>query len=82
VYELLGLRSDSNPECDGLIQASATALDCYRRRDWPNAIRALDEALLLRAGDPPSLLLRSRCKEFELNPPGLDWTAMHSAEAK
>jgi adenylate cyclase len=76
VYELLGLRSDPDSAREALIEAYRQALEYYRQQDWANAAGWFEEALRLRPDDPPSLVLRSRCKAFEINPPGPDWISL------
>jgi adenylate cyclase len=82
IYEPLGEESDGNPTHHKLADLATRAIQHYRERKWHAAIALLEEVLLLRADDPPTLLLLDRCRDYEKNPPGPEWDGVHRVLSK
>ncbi|MBR0778957.1 adenylate/guanylate cyclase domain-containing protein [Bradyrhizobium diazoefficiens] len=60
-------------------------LGCYRSRDWPGALDAIERGR--RSEDADTLeklfgLYEARIKEFQLNPPPQDWTGAYALLTK
>lgn len=74
IYEVLDhLETSEIPHLDDVISLFDTGLEHYRRRDWQQATRIFDEALLLHPQDQVSRLYRDRCQHFVETPPPPDW---------
>jgi adenylate cyclase len=82
VYELLGLRGESDQTCVELTEVCGRALQCYRSRDWAGAIGLFEQACALRSGDAPAQLLIDRCRAYQAAPPGPSWDGVHHMETK
>jgi adenylate cyclase len=82
VYELLGLAGQVEPATATLAKRYADALACYRRRDWREALRLLEEVIRLRPHDAPSLGLIARCRQYLETPPGEGWDGVYVVTSK
>ncbi len=77
IYELLGTKRDQ-PEPREFVANYEAAFEAYAARDFEKAIGLLAP----NDGDPPSQVLRERCREFQAEPPPSDWCGVHIATTK
>jgi adenylate cyclase len=82
VYELLGQKTEEVGSHETIIRLCGQGLECYRRRDWSEAIAHFEEVLQHRPGDPTAMLLIQRCRSYQENPPGSDWDPVSRIEHK
>jgi adenylate cyclase len=82
IYELLGMRSEMEPEEAELVDMYGQALEDYRARRWSDCMRQLDEVLQLCQDDAPARLLMGRCRDYLTNPPPVDWDGVHHMTEK
>lgn len=73
VYELLGPKGCGHPRAE----TYERAFERYLARDFDGA--ALLEA---QAADPPSVVLRDRCRALAEEPPPAAWTGVHVSKSK
>ena len=64
------------------LEAFARGLEAYRRQDWQAAIDAYEAALGANGEDGPSKLYLERCRYYQANSPGDDWTGVWAMETK
>ncbi len=82
VYELLGLKGETEPALVELATLFGSALQAYRRQAWDEAIRGFERVLGLRPDDVPAKEMLERCRHYRESPPGADWDGVHHMESK
>jgi len=82
VYELLGLRTESDKAIEELIHLSSQALAAYRRQDWQTALQLFEKVQQLRAGDYLSQLMMARCQGYRGQAFGEQWDGVHHMDRK
>ena len=82
VYELLALKGEAPVESVELASVYGRALHLYREQNWIGAVQCFEQALQVRAGDPPSLLMITRCRHYQAAPPESPWDGAHRMESK
>jgi len=76
-YESLGhFEPERSSRLAELIGAYEAGLDCYERRDWPDAIRHFADALEVAPMDQPSRIFIDRCRYYRENPPPDNWNGV------
>ena len=73
IYELVGEAgqvSDAEMAC---VTHYALAFQSYLNRDWQSAGHGFDAVLDLKPQDTPARLMRDRCRDYLVEPPGDDW---------
>jgi adenylate cyclase len=82
VYELLGLRTETMPGVQELVEVYGQALERYRKQDWELAIKLFGEVIRLCPDDVPSQLMIARCQAYQQQPPDEDWDGVHRLSEK
>jgi adenylate cyclase len=82
ILELLGERSSADRQTDALVEAAERALEAYRRSEWTRAADAYEEMLRMRPGDPPAVVMLSRCRTYQATPPPADWDGAFHFDSK
>lgn len=82
VYELLSRTSDASPQEVRLCAAFADALAGFRAQSWKEASDSLQECLLLRPDDGPSLFYARLCRQYAEMPLQEAWDAVLRMDSK
>lgn len=83
VYESLGFHTpESFPRMDVVLDAYRQGLEAYRRRDWPAALTAFEQAAAANKDERPSRIYIDRCQHYMANPPGADWNGVWTMAEK
>lgn len=82
VYQLLGLKGEVPAEVEERAKKHGQALECYRARDWDQAIKLFEEVLRVEPGDKAAEEILRRCSYYRLNPPLSEWDGIHHMENK
>jgi adenylate cyclase len=83
VYEVLGRQGEAlAAETARLLEAHGRAMDLYRGRAWPDALRAFEEARVQAPADAVFDLYARRCRHFLEHPPGQDWDGVWDLKEK
>jgi adenylate cyclase len=82
VYELLGLKSETPPEQQEVVDKFAQALHAYRRQEWTEALCGFEAVLQRWPQDAPAREMKRRCMVYGEQPPGADWDGVHHMEGK
>jgi len=77
IHELLGRKGEAE-EMREIVAAYEKAFAAYVARDFSGAI----EILARQTSDGPSAKLVERCREFQEEPPALDWDGIYFAKMK
>ncbi len=77
VFELLGRQGEVLENAEA-VQRYETAFDAYLARDFATASELLDGT----NDDPPSRVLKERCRVLRTAPPPADWGGVHVAKSK
>jgi adenylate cyclase len=72
VYALEGHKRSITDRRLKVISLYEQALECFFQRDWKSCLRLLDESLALEH-DIPAVILRTRARDYQMEPPGADW---------
>jgi adenylate cyclase len=70
------------PNLNKMIIAYESGLDCYQRRDWPNAIEHFGRSLEILPTDQPSQIFIDRCCFYAENAPPENWNGVWIMEEK
>ena len=83
IYELMGFFEEQEKHVE-LINLFASALDAYRRMDWPEATEKFEELLTVYPGDGPSTTLLHRCHQFAagIESPEPGWDGVYEMHTK
>jgi len=83
VYEIMDhYDRKAMPQLEEIVGIYGQALNRYRQRDWPKAMRQFEKALALYPNDKASALYLERCQYFEKNPPSQDWDGVWTMTSK
>ncbi|MBU1167938.1 MAG: CHASE2 domain-containing protein [Proteobacteria bacterium] len=72
VFTLVDRKEAMTKEALGIEEQFLTAIACYRKRKWEDAIALFEKVLELNPGDPPSISYIERCKLLQTNPDLVD----------
>jgi adenylate cyclase len=67
------------PPCMALYESGLSA---YRDRDFEKAADLFEQALQARDADQPARMMLERCRDLLRQPPGEDWDATNTMQAK
>jgi adenylate cyclase len=81
IYELMGFLEDQDQYVE-VINLFASALDAYRRKDWPEATEKFEEILVSYPGDGPSTTMLHRCHQFAIEAPEPGWDGVYEMKTK
>ncbi|HSE48777.1 MAG TPA: adenylate/guanylate cyclase domain-containing protein [Terriglobales bacterium] len=81
IYELMDFFENQDRHIERL-HLFASALDAYRRMDWPEATEKFEEILNLYPDDGPSKKLLHRCHEFMVHAPEAGWDGVYEMKTK
>jgi adenylate cyclase len=81
IYQLLGFYEDTDKFVE-LVNLYASALDAYRRQDWPDAVAKFEETLTRFPDDGPSKAMLKRCREYQQHPPAPNWDGVYVMTTK
>ncbi|MEM7222378.1 MAG: adenylate/guanylate cyclase domain-containing protein [Pseudomonadota bacterium] len=77
IYEALDHHTEETfPNMEQVLDAYATGLTHYRKRDWYKAAMSFAAALEANPSDRPTQILLSRCWSFNASPPSKSWTGV------
>jgi adenylate cyclase len=82
IYELIGKPQDITKQAFEVISWYAKGLAAYRLRSWDQAIDFFSAALETTPDDSPSQAMRTRCIEYQKNPPDEDWNGSYAMTHK
>jgi adenylate cyclase len=82
VFELLGLKGETDQAVEDLTELSAQALARYQERRWAEAIELFERVLQLRPGDAPARAMIARCRAYQATPPPPVWDGVHRLDQK
>ena len=83
IYELLATAKTELPEAqEAALRDYAQALEAYRARRWPEAIRLLQAVLARWSNDGPARVMTRRCQAYAESPPPADWDGAFDATSK
>jgi adenylate cyclase len=82
VYELLGMKGDTDEAIVMMAETYAAGLDAYSNKDWATARARFTSVIELRGADAPSSQMLERIDELEASPPGQDWDGVYRMESK
>ena len=80
--ELLDMADAASEQDKKLVQVFHEALNCFEDRRWSQAIIGFNEALSIKAEDPPSILYKDRCVQFLKAPPKDTWDGVYNLTSK
>jgi len=80
--ELLDMANTASDQDKKLVQVFHEALECFEDRRWSQAIIGFNEALSIKAEDPPSILYKDRCVQFLKAPPKDTWDGVYNLTSK
>jgi len=81
IYELMDFLENQERYVE-LLNLFASALDSYRRMDWPDATEKFEELLRAYPDDGPSKKLLHRCHEYMVNAPEAGWDGVYEMKTK
>lgn len=76
IYEVMAEIGQLNPKQLAIKKVFRQGLECYRARQWREAINYFQQALELVPNDGPSQLFIERCHQFLIIPPDNDWNGI------
>jgi adenylate cyclase len=83
IYEILDFHTDETfPNIMDAIGFFTEARRHYKARDWKQAIKFFEKALICNQGDELSLKYIDRCDYFRANPPAEDWGGVFVMKSK
>jgi len=82
IYELLAEKKNTGGQEVRVAELCTNGLEQYLHRRWNEAMEHYKNALELRPGDQPAIIMLERCKSYLENPPSYDWTGIHPIESK
>ncbi len=83
IYEVLDHHDEETlPNRTELLYMFNAALAYYKQREWAQAERIFNDALLMNRKDGPSAMYRDRCKYFLEHPPAADWDGVWTMKTK
>jgi adenylate cyclase len=82
VFELLGLKGETEASLVELAEMFGKALHAYRGQKWDEAMGGFQRVLARWPNDEPAKEMIRRCEEYRMMPPGADWDGVHHMEEK
>lgn len=82
VFQLLERKNQTPAEVADLVEQFERALDCYKSRDFKQALDEFRRCLDIVADDGPSKTYVARCEKFLKAPPASDWDGVFELEEK
>jgi adenylate cyclase len=83
IYELLATaKTELSEEQEAALRDYAQALEAYRARRWPDALRLLQAVLARWSNDGPARVLMRRCQAYAESPPPEGWDGTFDATSK
>jgi adenylate cyclase len=82
IFELLGLKGDTEKAIEDLTELSVQALACYHEQRWAEAIQLFEQVLQLRPEDGPARSMIVRCRTYQATPPPPGWDGVHRMDNK
>jgi adenylate cyclase len=82
IFELIGYKSQISKTMIQTITFYEKGLEAYRQCQWNHACEYFNHALEITPGDPPSLTMIKRCREYEANPPDSCWNGAYIMKTK
>ncbi len=82
VYELLGLKGETDASLVELAETFGQALQAYWRQEWDGAMRGFEQVLARWPDDAPAKEMLHRCRQYRESPPGPGWDGVHRMESK
>ncbi len=82
IYELLGKKGELEESLKKILPIFNQGLMNYQNREWSQAKRCFEKALLSRPEDGPSKVYLKRCDNFILTPPADDWDGIFNLSTK
>lgn len=83
IYELVERKGgDISARAAALCDAFSRALEKYEQQDWDGALKIFSDVHREFPSDHPAALYIDRCKRFQQNPPGADWTGVTCLNSK
>jgi adenylate cyclase len=82
VYELLGLKGETEKEQERIAGLFGEGLQAYRRQHWSEAIRLFEQVLTHWLSDAPAREMVRRCLLYLERSPGAEWDGVHVMEDK
>ena len=81
IYQVMA-REDEKRNYEESLEVYAEALQLFRNGDWRRALEQFAKVEKWWAGDPPSRMYQSRCRELLDRPPVTDWTYVNTLDHK
>jgi adenylate cyclase len=82
IYELLGKKGEIEESLKKILPLFNQGLMNYQNREWDEARRCFENALMSRPEDGPSKVYLKRCDSFILNPPEDNWDGVFNLSTK
>ena len=82
VYELMARKGGLDPDQRRGCELFAEGLALYRKQDWDEAVRRLQQVLGLNPEDGPAKAFIRRCQAYKENPPGPGWNGVYRLTTK
>ncbi len=81
IYELVGVEGNVSAETRVLIERYMAAFALYSLRDFASAASGFGQILAAQP-DQASFVMRERCENYIVNPPGMDWSGEFLLDSK
>jgi adenylate cyclase len=82
IFEIVSTWEEASDEILSGMKIFHSALECYRKQHWSEAIALFEKASGILPNDPPSLMYAGRCREFMVSPPGAEWDGVYTMKGK
>jgi adenylate cyclase len=82
IYELVAKKGGLAPGQKRAYELFAEALALYRKQEWEEASRRLQQVLELNPEDGPAKTFIRRCQSYKANPPGPGWDGVYRLTTK
>jgi adenylate cyclase len=82
IFELCSMEKLPAIEEDLLIGVYHQGLTCYKKREWYGALKEFKRVLRYFPSDGPSRVYVSRCLDFIITPPPVDWDGVYEFKTK
>jgi adenylate cyclase len=82
IYELVAKKGGLGPGQKRAYELFAEALALYRKQEWEEASRRLQQVLELNPEDGPAKTFIRRCQSYKANPPGPGWDGVYRLTTK
>src|SRR4051812_14270954 len=82
IFELLGLKGETEKAIEDLSELSVQALARYHEQRWAEAIQLFEQVLQLRPEDALARAMIVRCRTYQAKPPPPGWDGVHRMDTK